>query len=128
MSDHVSSQLNLLGQPLVSCSEDPVTGYFRTGCCETDATDRGSHTVCTRVTAQFLEFSKRRGNDLSTPQRGFPGLKPGDQWCLCAARWQEAYDAGFAPPVVLASTHAEAASIASREALLEHAIDHDALN
>jgi len=105
-----------------------MTGFFRSGCCETDAQDRGSHTVCARMTADFLEFSKRRGNDLSTPQPGFPGLKPGDQWCLCASRWKEAFDAGFAPPVVLASTHEGAATIVPRAALLAHAIDSDALN
>lgn len=123
-----TGQLNMLGQPLQSCSTAPMTGFFRTGCCETDAQDRGSHTVCARVTAEFLEFSKRRGNDLSTPQPGFPGLKPGDQWCLCASRWKEAYDAGFAPPVVLAATHEGAATIVPRAALLAHAIDSDALN
>ncbi len=123
-----STQLNMLGEPLQSCSTAPLTGYFRTGCCETDAQDRGSHTVCARVTAEFLEFSKRRGNDLSTPRPGFAGLQPGDQWCLCASRWKEAYDAGVAPHVVLAATHQAATTIVPREALLAHALDSDALN
>ncbi|HVV85975.1 MAG TPA: DUF2237 domain-containing protein [Kofleriaceae bacterium] len=122
------SQKNLLGLPIETCSNAPLTGYFRTGCCETDETDVGSHTVCTQVTAEFLEFQQRRGNDLVTPRGGFPGLKPGDRWCVCAARWKEALDAGCAPPVVLAATHAEAAQIAGREALLAHALDPSSLN
>ena len=122
------AQLNLLGLPLETCSNDPVTGYFRTGCCETDADDRGSHTVCTQVTAEFLDFSRRRGNDLSTPRPGFAGLKPGDRWCVCAARWKEAFDAGCAPPVVLAATHAEAIRVVPRDALLAHAVDPSSLN
>ncbi len=105
-----------------------MTGYFRTGCCETDDQDRGSHTVCTEVTAEFLAFSKRRGNDLSTPQPGFAGLHPGDRWCLCASRWQEAYAAGCAPRVILAATHERATDLIERAALLEHALDSDALN
>lgn len=121
-------QRNLLGRPLELCSAAPRTGFFRTGCCETDATDHGSHTVCAQVTAEFLEFSRARGNDLSTPRGGFPGLRPGDRWCLCAARWQEAFDAGVAPPVVLAATHERAADVAERAALLAHALDGDALN
>jgi uncharacterized protein len=123
-----STQKNMLGQPLASCSTDPMTGFFRTGCCETDAQDRGSHTVCSRVTAEFLTFSKLRGNDLSTPRPGFAGLQPGDQWCLCASRWKEAYEAGAAPEVVLAATHENAVDIVPREALLAHAIDAEALN
>ena len=100
-------QRNVLGEALVECSSRPMTGFFRTGCCETDASDRGAHTVCVQVTAEFLAFSKRAGNDLSTPQPdfGFPGLKPGDRWCLCAARWREALEAGMAPAVVLRATH-----------------------
>ena len=100
--------LNVLGEPLAPCSMDPMTGFYRDGCCNTGYEDTGIHTVCTRVTAKFLEFSKRRGNDLSTPmpEYGFPGLKPGDQWCLCAPRWQEALEAGMAPKVVLEATHA----------------------
>jgi uncharacterized protein (DUF2237 family) len=121
-------QRNLLGQPLEPCSTSPMTGFFRSGCCETSDEDLGSHTVCTQVTAEFLEFSKKRGNDLSTPRPGFPGLRPGDRWCVCAARWKEAHDAGVAPPVVLASTHELACEVVPRQALLAHAIDHDSLN
>lgn len=115
--------LNVLGGPLRSCSRDPMTGWFRDGCCNTDANDRGSHTICCRVTEEFLEFSRARGNDLSTPapEYGFPGLKPGDQWCVCAARWREAYQAGRACPVVLESTHRGALQHVRLEELLEHA-------
>jgi len=123
-----SSQRNLLGLPLDPCSTRPLTGFFRTGCCETDATDAGRHVVCAEMTAEFLAFSARRGNDLSTPQPGFAGLRPGDRWCLCAARWQEAFDAGVAPPVVLAATHEAAAEVVDRGALLAHAVDAHALN
>ena len=122
------AQLNLLGLPIETCSNDPVTGYFRTGCCETDDNDRGSHTVCAEVTAEFLDFQRQRGNDLSRPGPGFPGLKPGDRWCVCAARWKEALDAGCAPPVVLAATHAEAVRVVPRDALLAHAVDTSSLN
>ncbi len=99
---------NVLGTELRSCSEDPVTGFYRNGCCDTGAEDVGVHVVCARVTAEFLAFSRQQGNDLSTPrpELGFAGLSPGDQWCLCAARWLEAYEAGVAPPVVLEATHA----------------------
>ncbi|MGP0030983.1 MAG: DUF2237 family protein [Acidimicrobiales bacterium] len=99
---------NVLGTELQPCSYNPLTGYFRDGCCNTGADDIGVHTVCTRVTAEFLAFSASVGNDLSTPrpEHGFDGLQPGDQWCLCAGRWQEALEAGMAPPVVLESTHA----------------------
>jgi hypothetical protein len=119
------SQRNILGGPLATCSDNPVTGWYRSGCCETDAQDRGSHTVCAVMTAEFLAFSKARGNDLSTPRPEFefPGLKPGDRWCLCAARWLEAYQVGQAPRVVLAATNRMAASIAPLAALREHAID-----
>jgi len=121
-------QTSMLGRPLEPCSMDPVTGYFRSGCCETDEDDAGLHVVCTQVTAEFLEFSKRRGNDLSTPRPGFAGLAPGDRWCVCAARWKEAHDAGVAPPVILAATHALATEVVPREALLAHALDSDSLN
>ena len=121
-------QKSMLGRPLEACSTSPITGFFRSGCCETDEEDLGLHVVCAQVTAEFLEFSKRRGNDLSTPRPGFAGLRPGDRWCLCAARWKEAYDAGVAPPVVLAATHALATEVVARETLLAHAIDSDALN
>src|SRR5512146_647516 len=114
---------NVLGEPLLPCSDDPLTGFYRDGCCNTGSEDAGSHTVCARMTAAFLEFSKRRGNDLSTPrpEYRFPGLQPGDRWCLCAARWLEAYAAGMAPPVILASTHERALEIVPLEALREHA-------
>lgn len=99
--------LNVLGTPLQDCSLDPLTGFYRTGCCETGSDDDGFHLVCVQVTAEFLAFSRQRGNDLSTPrpEMSFPGLKPGDRWCLCAPRWQEALDAGVAPPVHLEATH-----------------------
>ena len=96
---------NVLGGELALCSRDPLTGFYRDGCCRTGEDDLGVHSVCARMTTEFLAFSRARGNDLSTPRPGFPGLKPGDRWCLCAARWQEAFEAGFAPPVVLEATH-----------------------
>jgi len=119
----MSDQLSVLGEPLVSCSKDPVTGFYRTGCCETGIDDLGVHTVCARVTEDFLAFSKARGNDLSTPNHafGFPGLEPGDQWCLCAARWKEAFDAGCAPKVVLAATHEVTLKVVTMGDLLRHA-------
>ena len=121
----MDAKLNVLGEALALCSETPLTGYFRDGCCNTDRTDRGSHTVCVRVTAQFLEFTQNKGNDLSTPRAefGFPGLRPGDQWCLCAARWQEALDAGVAPKVVLQATHAAALRTVKLADLKKHGID-----
>jgi hypothetical protein len=104
------TELNVLGTELVPCSYDPLTGFYRDGCCSTDAQDLGSHVVCARVTADFLAYSAQQGNDLSTPrpEHRFAGLKPGDRWCLCALRWKEAFKVGLAPPVVLASTHARA--------------------
>ena len=116
---------NVLGEKLQSCSEDPVTGFYRDGCCNVGPDDLGVHSVCVRVTAEFLEFSKARGNDLSTPmpQFGFEGLKPGDQWCLCAGRWKEALDAGVAPKVVLAATHEETLAIVPLGDLKRHAVD-----
>jgi len=115
---------NVLGGPLASCSTDPMTGWTRDGCCRTDAHDRGSHTVCAQMTAEFLEFSVAQGNDLVTPvpQYRFPGLRPGDRWCLCASRWLDAYKAGKAPLVVLESTNAKALRIVPLEALLERAL------
>ena len=115
--------LNVLGAPLKDCSHDPLTGFTRSGCCETGPQDSGSHTVCTLMTAEFLAFSKSRGNDLSTPapQWGFAGLVAGDQWCLCAARWLEAYGAGCAPYVVLEATHEKALDIIPLAALKEYA-------
>jgi uncharacterized protein (DUF2237 family) len=114
---------NVLGGLLQACSYDPLTGFSRDGCCSTGPDDQGSHTVCARVTAAFLEFSRRRGNDLSTPrpEYRFKGLEAGDRWCLCAARWLEAYAAGAAPPVVLEATHESALSIVPMKALLAHA-------
>jgi uncharacterized protein len=123
-----SSQRNLLGLPLESCSTRPMTGFFRTGCCETDEQDQGRHVVCAQMTAEFLAFSAKRGNDLSTPRPGFAGLGPGDRWCLCAARWKEAFEADVAPPVILAATHESATEIVDRAALLAHALDSHALN
>jgi uncharacterized protein (DUF2237 family) len=107
------AQLNVFGEPLVTCSVSPMTGWTRNGCCETDANDVGSHTVCAVMTEEFLEFSRSRGNDLVTPQPafGFPGLKPGDRWCLCAARWAEAHAAGAAPRVYLQATHRRALDV-----------------
>ncbi|MEO5912655.1 MAG: DUF2237 domain-containing protein [Luteolibacter sp.] len=114
---------NVIGSVLQPCSLDPVTGWHRDGCCRTGAGDHGVHVVCVRVSAAFLEFSKRRGNDLSTPQpdHGFPGLKPGNQWCLCAARWQEAFEAGAAPDVVLEATHESALEFIDLENMKLHA-------
>ena len=116
--------VNVVGTPLESCSHDPLTGWFRDGCCNTDARDRGSHTVCSKVTTEFLEFLKERGNDLMTPrpEYGFEGLKAGDLWCVCAASWLQAYKAGLACPVKLESTHASALDIISLDALFEAAI------
>lgn len=123
-----SSQRNLLGLPLEPCSTQPVTGFFRTGCCETDETDLGRHVVCAEMTVEFLAFSASRGNDLTTPRPGFAGLRPGDRWCLCAARWKEALDARVAPPVILAATHESATQLVSREVLLSYALDAHSLN
>jgi uncharacterized protein len=117
--------LNVLGTPLVPCSYDPVTGYFRDGCCNTAADDTGSHVICAKVTADFLAFSARRGNDLSTPRPAyrFRGLQPGDRWCLCALRWREALEAGAAPAVVLESTHERALDFVSIASLRAHALN-----
>jgi uncharacterized protein (DUF2237 family) len=118
-------QLNVLGGVLEPCSFEPLTGFFRDGCCNTGPEDRGSHTVCAVMTEDFLAFSKARGNDLSTPvpQFGFPGLKPGDRWCLCAPRWQEAFVAGMAPRVVLKATQAGALAHCDLAELKRFAID-----
>ena len=117
--------LNVLGTPLVPCSYDPLTGFYRDGCCHTDEQDQGSHVVCAKVTAEFLAFSTARGNDLVTPrpEYRFTGLKPGDRWCLCARRWQEAFESGVAPPVVLACTHAKALAFVSLAQLQSVALD-----
>ncbi len=116
---------NVLGTTLKSCSTDPMTGFYRDGCCNTGGEDSGVHTICVRVTEEFLKFSRSRGNDLSTPrpEYGFPGLVPGDQWCLCAMRWKEAYDAGCAPQVLLESTHILTLEFVGLAALREHALD-----
>ena len=116
---------NVLGEPLESCSIKPATGFFRNGCCDTSREDVGSHTVCTIMTETFLAFSKARGNDLSTPvpEFGFPGLQPGDRWCLCAPRWQEALEAGQAPRVALRATHEGALDYCTLADLKRHAID-----
>jgi uncharacterized protein (DUF2237 family) len=116
---------NVLGDELEPCSFDPVTGYFRDGCCNTGSGDLGVHTVCAVMTEEFLTFSMACGNDLSTPRPefGFAGLKPGDRWCLCAPRWQEAYEAGMAPRVILAATHELTLEWCDRAALLEYAVD-----
>jgi uncharacterized protein len=116
---------NVLGGVLLACSDDPVTGFFRNGACDTGPGDLGSHTVCAVMTAEFLAFSRDGGNDLSTPmpQYGFPGLQPGNRWCLCAPRWQEALEAGQAPKVVLAATHEGALRYCALEDLKRYATD-----
>ena len=121
----METQKNVFGEPLEVCSLSPRTGFYRTGCCDTGPEDLGVHTVCTEVTAEFLAFSKSRGNDLSTPRPefDFPGLEPGDRWCLCAARWQEALEAGAAPKVVLTATHERTLEIVDLADLKKHALD-----
>lgn len=115
---------NVLGEPLQPCSTDPMTGFYRNGCCHTGPEDLGVHVVCAEMTEAFLTFTKSRGNDLSTPQASlnFPGLTPGDRWCLGAARWREALEAGVAPPVVLAATHETALQVVALEDLRTHAL------
>lgn len=114
---------NVLGGPLATCSTSPVTGFYRNGCCDTGPDDRGLHVVCAVMTADFLAFSKSAGNDLSTPRPEwrFPGLRPGDRWCLCGLRWAEAMDAGVAPAVVLEATHEKMLDLVSIDHLLAHA-------
>jgi hypothetical protein len=114
---------NVLGGKLETCSLKPLTGFMRDGCCNTNEEDAGVHTVCIRATAEFLAFSRARGNDLSTPmpEYDFPGVKPGDRWCLCAARWREALEAGSAPEVVLAATHEKTLEFVTLEQLKKHA-------
>lgn len=121
----IEPSINVLGEALAVCGQDPVTGFFRNGCCDTNADDRGSHTVCAVMTAEFLTFSKAQGNDLSTPRPewGFAGLRPGDTWCLCAARFLEAYQAGQAPRVRLTATHRRALDIVPLDALRERALE-----
>jgi uncharacterized protein (DUF2237 family) len=117
-------QLNVLGTQLRPCSYDPMTGYHRTGCCENRGDDAGMHTVCCRVTDDFLAYSASQGNDLTTPmpQYGFAGLRDGDQWCVCAMRWKEAFDAGHAAPVILEATHVSTLEYVDLEHLRAHAI------
>jgi len=119
-----ASAKNVLGRELEPCSIDPVTGFFRNGCCETSHEDVGLHTVCAVMTAEFLAFSRSVGNDLSTPRPefGFPGLKPGDRWCLCGPRWKQALDAGAAPQVVLEATHEETLAIVPLGVLKDYAV------
>lgn len=121
----IAQSENVFGEPLEPCSMAPMTGFFRNGCCDTSPADVGSHTVCVEMTEKFLAFSKARGNDLSTPRPefGFPGLKPGDRWCLCAARWMEAYAFDMAPNVRLSSTHKAALEVCPIELLREYALD-----
>jgi len=116
---------NVLGGELATCSLSPRTGFYRDGCCNTGAEDLGLHVVCVQVTAEFLEFARAQGNDLVTPmpEFGFPGLKPGDRWCVCAATWRQAFEVGVAAPVVLAATHEETLAVVPLSALKEHALD-----
>lgn len=125
---HRATALNVLGRALAPCGLVPLTGYFRDGCCHTDPADRGMHVVCAVMSAEFLAFSKSRGNDLVTPrpQYDFQGLKPGDRWCLCAARWLEAAAVGLAPPVLLEATHLNALGVVTLQQLLPHALDRPA--
>ena len=118
---------NVLGTPLKSCSLDPITGWYRDGCCNTDENDRGSHTVCARLTGPFLEYLRDQGNDLITPvpQFRFPGLRAGDQWCVCAASWRQAAEAGVGCPVDLEATHQAALRLVSLELLMAHAVGEE---
>jgi uncharacterized protein (DUF2237 family) len=121
----IRASRNVFGQPLITCSDAPKTGFYRNGCCDTGPEDQGMHTVCVQVDQPFLAFSFSRGNDLSTPrpEYGFPGLLPGDRWCLCVQRWAEAFEAGVAPRVVLAATHEHALEYVTMEDLKAHALD-----
>ena len=121
----MNGERNVLGGELEECGTDPLTGFYRDGCCNTGDEDLGNHTVCAVVSAEFLQHQRLTGNDLSTPrpELGFAGLRPGDRWCVCAPRWQEAYEAGAAPPVVLAATHERALEVIPLRALREHAVD-----
>lgn len=120
-----AESINIFGEALEPCCFAPLTGVYRDGCCNTGAEDFGDHVICAQVTREFLAFSQANGNDLSTPrpEAGFPGLKPGDRWCLCALRWQQALEAGVAPPVYLAATHRRALDMISRADLERHALD-----
>ena len=119
------SARNVLGGRLQTCGTDPVTGFYRTGCCETGPDDNGAHLVCAVVTDEFLVFSRKVGNDLSTPRPGFPGLQAGDPWCLCALRWMEALQHNVAPPIVLAATHEAMLQLVPLETLLQYALDRE---
>ncbi len=121
--------VNVVGGELLPCSAEPLTGFYRDGCCSTGEEDLGSHTVCAVMTEEFLAFSRGACNDLSTPRPewGFPGLQPGDRWCVCASRWLEAYEAGCAPPVVLGATHARALELVPIEALTRYAVAPEAV-
>jgi uncharacterized protein (DUF2237 family) len=121
----MGASLNVLGGELLACSFDPLTGFYRDGSCSTGADDDGTHVICARMTEAFLDFSRSRGNDLSTPRPEirFRGLEPGDRWCLCALRWLEALEAGVAPPVVLEATHERALDLVPLEELMRHAFD-----
>jgi uncharacterized protein (DUF2237 family) len=123
-ADRPSSARNVLGGPLIACCMEPRTGFFRDGHCHTGPQDLGSHTVCAQLTTEFLRFSVARGNDLVTPRPafGFPGLRPGDRWCLCVARWAEALEAGVAPPVLLSATHERALDVVTLAQLQAHAL------
>lgn len=125
MTDAARSEQNVLGGALECCCTSPMTGFFRDGACRTGPQDLGSHTVCAQVTAEFLAFTRARGNDLSAPapEFGFPGLRPGDRWCLCAVRWHEALQAGVAPPVMLMATHERALEVIDLDDLKRHALD-----
>jgi hypothetical protein len=125
----MSTAKNVLGSDLQTCSTKPLTGFYRNGCCDTGVDDEGLHLVCTQVTAEFLAFSVSRGNDLVTPhpQWGFPGLKPGDRWCVCVTRWKEAFEGGAAAPVVLEATHISALEFVDLEDLKAHAVEAKAL-
>lgn len=120
----MAASINVYGEILKPCSQDPLTGFFRDGCCNTDAADRGSHTICAVMTDAFLQYSKSQGNDLSTPSLAnqFPGLKAGDQWCVCAIRWLQAHEAGSAPRVKMRSTHQRALEIVPLEVLENYAV------
>jgi uncharacterized protein len=120
-----SDDKNVLGGTLSACSMSPLTGFYRDGCCNTGPEDRGLHVVCAQMTAGFLRFARSRGNDLITPapEFGFPGLKPGDRWCVCAATWREAFEASVACPVVLAATNEETLAVIPLDALKQHALD-----
>lgn len=125
IEEQIGEQRNVFGEVLETCSNSPLTGFYRTGCCHSGPDDFGLHTVCVVVTDEFLEFSRARGNDLSTPlpEFGFPGLSAGDRWCLCAARWQEALEAGMAPRVVLRATHEATLEVVKIDDLKRYAID-----